>query len=216
MIELTKLGDEARACTSCGELAQKRTHVVFGEGAAPADLMLVGEAPGTADDLEGRPFTGDRGGVIDELLKVIDRRRDDVFVTNLLLCRTPSNRNPKHAEITACSRFLYAQAKLVDPRVIVSFGALVSRLLTGSTKSMTGMHGHECEVRIGRKLVLVYPIFEPTQLLYAPAMRRHYVKAFARVPELLERELDDAWDDQAEPDPEQLGLFPTGRLLEGV
>src|SRR4051812_16627408 len=104
--ELKLVYEQARACPKCPELVATRTQVVFGAGNADADLMFVGEAPGANEDRQGRPFVGQAGKLLDQLLGEIGLQRDSVFVTNVLLCRPPGNRDPHPAEIENCQAYL--------------------------------------------------------------------------------------------------------------
>ena len=118
---LKMVGDTAAVCTACG-LAETRTQVVFGAGAPDADLMFVGEAPGRNEDLQGEPFVGAAGNLLERLLGEIGIGRDDVYIANVLKCRPPGNRDPKPEEIDACKGYLRSQLELVDPRVVVTLG----------------------------------------------------------------------------------------------
>ena len=111
------LYQEARACTRC-PLHQGRTKVVFGAGNADADLMFVGEAPGQQEDLQGIPFVGRAGKLLDQLLNEVGLERADVFITNVLKSRPPGNRDPELAEIDACKPYLQRQIELIEPKVI--------------------------------------------------------------------------------------------------
>lgn len=211
--ELTVAGAVARACTSCA-LAKTRTHVVFGAGNPGADLMLIGEGPGYLEDAVGRPFAGTAGIVLERLLASIGLTCDDVWLTNVLLCRPPGNRNPEPAEIQACARHLYAQANLVEPHVVVPLGAFAAKLISGRATSITRAHGHELEVRFGKRLVIVYPLLHPALAVHAPPMRPLIERAFRRIPELLEREIVDEHAAEETPEAEQLALLEvagTGR-----
>jgi DNA polymerase len=138
--ELRLLGDEASGCVACG-LAETRTQVVFGVGAFDADLMLVGEAPGRNEDLQGEPFVGAAGKLLDSLLGEIGIARDDVYIANVLKCRPPGNRDPRPDEIDACKGFLRQQLELVDPRVVMTLGNFATQLLLKRTVGITRLRG---------------------------------------------------------------------------
>src|ERR1700691_4074012 len=123
---------EARACTRCAELAATRTSVVFGAGNADAELMFVGEAPGANEDLQGLPFVGAAGKLLETLLGEIGLSRAEVFIANVLKCRPPGNRDPEPGESQNCSRFLLRQVELIEPRVICTLGNFASKLLRGT------------------------------------------------------------------------------------
>ena len=122
---------EARACTRCAELAATRTSVVFGAGNADADLMFVGEAPGANEDLQGLPFVGAAGKLLETLLGEIGLSRAEVFIANVLKCRPPGNRDPRPGEIENCTPYLVRQVELVAPRVICTLGNFATKLLRG-------------------------------------------------------------------------------------
>jgi DNA polymerase len=137
---LVDLYREASGCTRC-PLHQGRTKVVFGAGNADADLMFVGEAPGQQEDLQGLPFVGRAGKLLDQLLSEVGLERADVFITNVLKSRPPGNRDPELAEIDACKPYLHKQVELIEPRVICTLGNFATKLLTRSQRGITGVHG---------------------------------------------------------------------------
>src|SRR3954451_82800 len=116
--ELKQVYREAAGCTRCPQLAAARHTVVFGSGSADAALMFVGEAPGRNEDEQGLPFVGQAGRLLDELLGEIGLSRDQVFVTNVLRCRPPGNRDPHPVEIERCQEWLFGTVALVQPVVI--------------------------------------------------------------------------------------------------
>src|SRR5947208_4121312 len=113
---LVEIYKEASVCTKC-PLSETRTNVVFGSGDADADLMFVGEAPGAEEDRQGLPFVGRAGALLTELLEGIGMSRSEVFITNVLMCRPPGNRDPQPAEIEACRPYLAQKVELIQPRV---------------------------------------------------------------------------------------------------
>jgi len=115
-------------CQNC-ELAENCTRKVPGKGMRQADLMIIGEAPGHEEDRQGTPFVGRAGQLLDRMLQAIDIRPDQVYITNILKCRPPNNRDPRPEEVVACSRFLQAQINLVQPRVIFSVGRVSAQNL---------------------------------------------------------------------------------------
>src|SRR5918999_3822509 len=119
--DLVRLYREASVCTRC-PLSEGRTNVVFGNGNANADLMFVGEGPGQHEDLQGLPFVGRAGKLLDQLLGEIGLQRSDVFVTNIVKSRPPGNRDPLPDEIHACRPYLDRQIELIEPRLICTLG----------------------------------------------------------------------------------------------
>jgi DNA polymerase len=135
LADLATLREVAERCTRC-PLHEERQQVVFGEGSADADLVCVGEAPGAREDETGRPFVGPAGQLLDRLLLSVGFHREEVYICNVLKSRPPGNRDPRDEEIEACSPFLLRQLDLLDPKVIVAFGAFAARTLTDTTDSL--------------------------------------------------------------------------------
>ena len=214
---------QARACTRCAELASTRTTVVFGAGNADADLMFVGEAPGANEDLQGLPFVGAAGKLLETLLGEIGLSRGDVFIANVLKCRPPGNRDPRPGEIENCTPYLVRQVELVAPRVICTLGNFATKLLRGDPAGITRVRGR-AEVRtIGSHTTRLYPIYHPAAALYTPRTLETLREDFGGLPALLAQapasapepapELpEDVETVTSEPqapaaDVEQLGLF---------
>jgi uracil-DNA glycosylase family 4 len=183
--ELKLVYEQARACPKCPQLVSTRTHVVFGAGNADADLMFVGEAPGANEDRQGRPFVGQAGKLLEQLLEEIGLQRADVFITNTLLCRPPGNRDPHPVEIDNCQQYLMRELELIEPKVVCTLGNFATKLLRGDNAAITRLHGQD-EVRvIGRRAVRLYPLFHPAAALYTPRMLEVLRSDFQRIPELL-------------------------------
>src|SRR2546423_4349633 len=177
--------EQARGCTRCPEFVATRTQVVFGAGNADADLMFVGEAPGANEDRMGLPFVGQAGKLLDQLLGEVGLERGDVFISNVLLCRPPGNRDPHPLEIESCQKYLFRELELIEPRVVCTLGNFATKLLRGDTTGITRVHGRD-EVRgIGTRAVRLYPPYHPAAALYTPPMLEILPEDFARTPELL-------------------------------
>jgi DNA polymerase len=182
---LKALFHEARGCTRCPQLAQTRHTVVFGAGHADADLMFVGEAPGRNEDEQGVPFVGQAGRLLDTLLGEIGLSRDAVFVTNVLRCRPPGNRDPHPVEIERCQDYLFRTIDLVQPVVICTLGNFATKLLRNDTTGIMRLHG-QAEVRVvGPRTVRLFPVFHPAAALYTPSNVEVLRQDFQRLPELL-------------------------------
>ncbi len=123
------------ACKNC-ELAESCTRKVPGKGNAHADLMIIGEAPGQDEDIQGLPFVGRAGQLLDRILSTIGLNSQDVFITNILKCRPPNNRDPKIHESDACAQFLYAQIKLIKPKIILSVGRISAQTLLKDSRPL--------------------------------------------------------------------------------
>ena len=208
--ELRAFGDVVAGCTRC-PLAGGRTQVVFGSGDPDADLMFVGEAPGFHEDKQGVPFVGAAGKLLDQLLAEIGLSRADVYVVNVLKCRPPGNRDPMPQEIEACESHLWRQIELIEPRVVATLGNFATKLLSGRPTGITRVHGSEQETTLGGRRVLLYPIYHPAAALYTPRMLDVLRSDFARLPELMGREVvppEPVYLAPVEAEPAvQLGLF---------
>ena len=185
--ELKAVWEQARVCQRCPQLASTRNTVVFGSGNADADLMFVGEAPGANEDLQGLPFVGQAGRLLDQLLSEIGLTRGDVFVANVLKCRPPGNRDPLPQEIDSCQDYLFRQLELIQPKVVCTLGNFATKLLRGDMTGITRLHGRDELRQIGPRVVRLYPLFHPAAALYTPAMLATLREDFGRIPELLER-----------------------------
>ena len=209
---LRAYADETASCERCA-LAQGRTQVVFGSGSPDADLMFVGEAPGFHEDQQGVPFVGQAGKLLDKLLGGIGLTRADVFVANVLKCRPPGNRDPLPEEIASCEPHLFRQIELIEPKLVATLGNFATKLLSGKPAGITRVHGWEQEAVLGGRKVLLYPLYHPAAALYTPAMLKVLESDFARLPELLGRDLVPLPEPEPEPasvsaEPAvQLGLF---------
>ena len=201
MSELAQLCEEIQACQLC-ILSQGRTNAVPGEGPEDADIMFIGEGPGFHEDRQGRPFVGAAGNYLNELLEKIGMNRQDVYITNVVKCRPPGNRDPQAAEIEACRPYMDEQIALIRPRLIVTLGRFsMQRYFPGA--SISRIHGQP--KRVGR--VIYYPMFHPAAALHQPRWRSLLEEDILKIPELLSQ-LEDI--EEAEPEitqAEQLSLF---------
>lgn len=161
MLELDELRIEAESCTRC-PLSRTRTNVVFGVGEATSELMFVGEAPGKNEDLEGVPFVGRAGQLLDQLLDEVGIPRETVYIANVLKCRPPNNRDPDQDEIDACKGYLRQQIKLIRPRVVVTLGNFATKLLLNTTTGITRLRGRSYPWWMGAALI---PTFHPAAAL---------------------------------------------------
>lgn len=155
------------ACRKC-PLGHSRQHSVPGEGSPQAGLVVVGEAPGATEDDTGRPFVGRAGQLLNDILKAIALRREDVFICNVLKCRPPGNRDPEPLEVAACSPYLHRQLELIRPRVILAMGKPAARALLGSNASLNELRGKVHRYR-GIPLIVTY---HPAALLRNPHWKR--------------------------------------------
>lgn len=163
------------SCRAC-ELHRHRTKVVVGEGSLYSDLMFIGEAPGQKEDEEGRPFVGAAGKVLTELLESRGIKREHVFITNVVKCRPPGNREPRDEEIKACSTHTLSIIRIISPKLIVTLGNHAGKFLLelyGGVKwlGVSRMRGKVYSVRLDFEVVQVFPTYHPATALYNPGVR---------------------------------------------
>jgi DNA polymerase len=153
-------------CRRCS-LSQSRRNTVAGEGNPTADLMLVGEAPGAAEDAQGRPFVGPSGRLLTSLLAEIGVRREEVFITSVVKCRPPANREPREEEIAACSDYLLGQIAAIKPKIIATLGRHAAQALIAPDFSISRSHGKP----YFQEGILFVPMFHPAYALHDQSQR---------------------------------------------
>lgn len=183
MSTLAELAVHARGCQRC-PLAKGRTTVVFGEGSPDAGVMVVGEGPGRDEDVQGRPFVGRSGQLLDRLLvEEAGLSRSQVYITNVVKCRPPGNRDPEPAEIQACRPYLDGQVALIHPKVILTLGNFATKLLLSTTEGINQTRGRVYP--FGSDAMLV-PTFHPAAALRGGGAVVAQMRAdFVRVKQLL-------------------------------
>ena len=161
---LSELKNDCLQCTKCG-LCQTRTNVVFGVGNPEADIMFVGEGPGENEDLQGEPFVGKAGQLLDKYLQVIDLdRTKNIYIANIVKCRPPQNRDPESSEQDLCIDWLRAQTRLIKPKIIVCLGRIAAQKLISEDFKVTRQHGEF----IKKGNLLFMGTFHPAALLRNP------------------------------------------------
>ena len=189
--------------------------MVFGNGNADADLMFIGEGPGQQEDIQGLPFVGRAGKLLDQLLEEIGMSRADVFVTNVVRCRPPGNRDPLPEEIVACRPYTDRQIQLIEPRLICTLGKFAMQVVTRTSRGITAVQGKPEVHELGGRTMRVYPVFHPAAALRSTKTLDDLRAAFARIPALLEEPppvpigavAPVAPAPLPEPDPPQMDLF---------
>jgi uracil-DNA glycosylase len=178
---LAVIGAEVRACQLC-KLSQTRTVGVPGEGSPNAEVMFIGEGPGVEEDRQGRPFVGAAGQLLSEMLKVIGLQRQDVFITNVVRCRPPGNRDPLPDELSACNTYTTRQLDALQPKLIVTLGRFsMARFFPPGP--MRELHGRSRDWNGITCLAMYHPAFIlRTQTV---EMRRTYEEDFRKIPVLL-------------------------------
>ncbi len=180
-IPLEVLREQVAACERCS-LAQGRTNTVFGSGNPHARVLIVGEAPGKNEDLQGEPFVGAAGHKLDALLEIAGLNRErDVFIANVLKCRPPSNRDPRPEEIEVCTPFLREQTRTIDPEFIVTLGNFATKFILKTQVGITRLHG---TLQYAGKFK-VFPIYHPAAAIYDRTKQLALEEDFARLGELI-------------------------------
>ena len=167
MRDLGALKAHLEGCPRC-KLSKTRTNIVFGQGNPKAELMFVGEAPGRDEDEQGLAFVGRAGQLLTKIIEAIGRRREDVYIANILKCRPPNNRNPEPDEVASCRPFLDEQIRLIAPRVIVTLGTFAAQAILETDEPIGRMRGHWRTARG----VKVMPTFHPAFLLRSPERKK--------------------------------------------
>jgi DNA polymerase len=207
---MEKIAAEIRICEKC-QLHKGRTKAVPGDGRFNAEILFVGEGPGFHEDQQGLPFVGASGKYLEQLLELIGLSRKDVFITNIVRCRPPQNRDPERVEIEACEPYLDRQIALIQPKIIATLGRYSMAKFFPDGK-ISKIHGIAKKSEEGR---IYYPLFHPAAVLRNPALREPMEEDFKRMKKLLEelRASEPDKDDDAPPPPpppekpQQLSLF---------
>jgi uracil-DNA glycosylase len=184
---LEVIASEVRACTRC-RLHETRTLAVPGEGDPDTEVVFVGEGPGMNEDREGRPFVGRAGGLLVRLLATIGWQRDDVFITNVVKCRPPGNRDPEADEIAACAPYLRRQLEVLDPAVVVTLGRFSMQAFIPGAR-IGQVHGttHPVDPATGAAAALAFAMYHPAAALRSSGVEQTSFEDVARVPSVLLR-----------------------------
>ena len=167
LLDWAALQQRVANCTACG-LHSTRTQTVFGVGNINAQWMVIGEAPGADEDRQGEPFVGRAGKLLNEMLRALGLRREDVYIANVLKCRPPNNRDPLPAEVEQCEPYLKRQVELIQPKIILAVGRIAAQNLLQTDITIGKLRGQQFTYR-GIPLVVTY---HPAYLLRSPAEKR--------------------------------------------
>jgi DNA polymerase len=182
---LEVIADEVRVCTRC-RLHETRTKAVPGEGDPATEVVFVGEGPGMNEDREGRPFVGRAGGLLVNLLGHIGWQREDVFITNIVKCRPPGNRDPEPDEIAACAPYLERQLAALDPSVVVTLGRYsMGRFMPGVRISQAHGTSRIADPATGARDATAFAMYHPAAALRATAIERESYEDVALIPAVL-------------------------------
>jgi uracil-DNA glycosylase family 4 len=183
---LEAIAAEVRACSRC-RLHEGRTRAVPGEGHPSTEVVFVGEGPGMNEDRQGRPFVGRAGDLLVEMLASIGWRRDDVFITNIVKCRPPENRDPGPDEVAACAPYLQRQLEVLDPALVVTLGRhSMARFMPETTISRSHGTVRPADPATGARGALVFAMYHPAAALRTPAIEHASYADMALVPAALD------------------------------
>lgn len=202
---LEQVAEEVSSCAKC-TLHHSRKNAVPGEGPPNSEIIFIGEGPGFHENEQGRPFVGAAGKFLEELLDSIGLTREQVYITNVVKCRPPGNRDPQSDELDACSEYLERQIQAINPKVIVTLGRFsMARFLPNA--KISDIHGQAAKI----KNRLVVPMYHPAAALHQPSLRPTVQRDFSRLPELIINSTDipiqEENEFQEKDDPKQLSLF---------
>ena len=171
-----QLEETAKECKKC-KLCQNRNNVVFGTGNRQASLMFIGEGPGADEDLQGTPFVGKAGKLMNMAFEAIGLKREEVYIANIVKCRPPGNRNPQDDEANACLDYLRNQVILVKPKIIVLLGSVALKNILGKEYGITASRGKWIE----RKGILYMPTWHPAALLRDESKKIDFIRDLQEV-----------------------------------
>lgn len=182
---LAKIAAEVSTCTRC-PLSATRTNAVPGEGHFETEVVFVGEGPGFNEDQQGRPFVGAAGNLLNELLKQIGWRRDEVFITNVVKCRPPGNRDPEPNEVEACAPYLRRQLEVLDPALVVTLGRHSLQTFRPGAR-ISAVHGTQQPVdpQTGAPDAMGFAMYHPAAALRQNSLRQTMLADMARLPQAL-------------------------------
>ena len=208
---LDALREEVESCSRC-VLHESRTRAGVRRGRPRRRPDVRGRGAGLPrGDQQGRPFVGQAGKLLEQLLASIQLTREQVYIANVLKSRPPNNRDPRPEEIEACQPYLWRQIGLIKPRVICTLGNFATKLLSGNPAGITRVHGHPQVAEIGGHKTYLYPIFHPAAALYTPSMLTTLKEDFQRLPELLSHDVPQTEQAAAPPAAERPAWLPPQR-----
>ena len=169
-------------CTLCG-LHKTRTNPVFGVGDKNAKVMFIGEAPGANEDLQGEPFVGRAGMLLNSMVQSIGLKRSDVYIANILKCRPPNNRDPEAQEVKLCTPYLQQQIALIQPKILVAVGRIAAQFLLDTAESMSKLRGRTYQYGSQKTPLLV--TYHPAYLLRSPSEKRKAYSDFLLIKKMI-------------------------------
>ncbi len=203
MTRLEELAKRIEQCIDC-PLSKTRTKAVPGDGPSTAEIMMIGEGPGFHEDRQGLPFVGPAGKFLDQLITSSGLKREDVFITNVVKCRPPNNRDPLPGEIEACRKHLDEQIEIINPKVIVTLGRFsMARFIPNQTIGRVRAQARQVEGRT------IYPMYHPAAALHNGNLRSVIENDFKAIPGLVDKAAPTV--EEPKPPAQQLDMFSQGR-----
>lgn len=191
--QLDAIAERIAADAVTPELAEQATQLVFGEGNPEAEVVLIGEAPGKQEDLDGKPFVGASGKFLNEMLEMIGLKREDIYITNIVKYRPPDNRDPTPAEKKAFLPYLQSQLEVIQPKIVVTLGRHSMNCFLPDLQ-ISKVHGQPKRVRLSLKAdsadtltVVILPLYHPAAALYNPLQRQTLIDDFALIPAIIKK-----------------------------
>ncbi len=201
MSALAELYRKIAACRDCEELARTRTQTVPGEGPEKPQIVFIGEAPGYHEDQQGRPFVGQAGQFLEQLLNSIGLKRNDVYICNVIKCRPPNNRDPLPIEIKNCQKWLDQQLELLYPKMIVTLGRYsLARFFPG--EPISKIHGKARK----QENIIYFAMYHPAAALHQQSLRQTIEADMLKIPPLL-AQVEPVEEIKKEDKPQQLSMF---------
>lgn len=167
-LDLEEIAEQIRNCTKC-RLSENRTNAVPGEGDGNTEVLFVGEGPGEQEDRQGRPFVGRAGNKLTDILDSVSIKRNKIYITNVVKCRPPENREPKTDEVNSCIPYLEAQIAEINPSIIVTLGNAATKTLLETDEGITSTRG---KFYSWRGEIQIFPMFHPSYLLHNPSKEK--------------------------------------------
>jgi len=185
--EIRKLVENCKNCN----LYKTRNKTVFGEGSLNARIMLIGEAPGHNEDIQGRPFVGKAGKILDDLLDSIDLKRSNVYITNILICRPPKNRNPLKKEINRCIKYLDLQINIIQPNILVPMGNFSTSYILNKfdlkVDKISNIHGKIYKIHNKLHNIKIIPLYHPAFAIYNKNIKNTLFTDFKFIKKVLDK-----------------------------
>lgn len=179
--DMKNITDSVNKCKKC-DLYKTRNKPVVGEGSLDSIILFIGEAPGRNEDNSGKPFVGKAGKIFDELLRSIGLQRNDVYITNILKCRTQNNRNPLKTEIEACTRYLTNQIEIIKPKTIVTLGnfatTFILKKFSLKNDKISKIHSKVYDINSSHGIIKIIPLYHPAVATYNPNTKTTLLKDF--------------------------------------